>query len=94
MSCLKSLPKKLYGLLLLKFYYNVLHIFTVSSCLLLSFSGDESGDTSSGRSPGTKDLALPPPPRRVPPHHFSPPQVGDDCSSLHLILSFFCFSPL
>ncbi|XP_041792039.1 glypican-5-like [Chelmon rostratus] len=40
-------------------------------------SGDETSDTSSGRSPATKDMAPPPPPRRpVPPHHLSPPQVA------------------
>ncbi|GLD49627.1 glypican-5-like isoform X2 [Lates japonicus] len=39
---------------------------------------DETGDTSSGRSPGTKNVAPPPPPPRrpVPPHHLSPPQVA------------------
>ncbi|XP_075944513.1 glypican-5-like [Anarhichas minor] len=39
-------------------------------------NGDQTGDTSSGRSPVTKDMAPPPPPPRpVPPHHLSPPQV-------------------
>ncbi|XP_032381654.1 glypican-5 isoform X1 [Etheostoma spectabile] len=36
---------------------------------------DETGDTSSGRSPVTKDIARPPR-RFVPPHHLSPPQVA------------------
>ncbi|TMS20034.1 hypothetical protein E3U43_006527 [Larimichthys crocea] len=44
-------------------------------------SGDETGDTSSGRSPATKDMSSPPPPppaarRPVPPHRVSPPQVA------------------
>ncbi|TDH08824.1 hypothetical protein EPR50_G00101900 [Perca flavescens] len=39
-------------------------------------SGVENGDTSSGRSPVTKDIAPPPPRRLVPPHHLSPPQVA------------------
>lgn len=53
--------------------------------VLLSFSGHETGDTSSGHSPATKDVAPPPPRRPAPPHQLSPPQVGHDCSSVPLI---------
>lgn len=57
--------------------------YTVMNCilhcififLLLSFSGEETGDTFSGRSPATKDMA-PPARRPAPPHHLSPPQVA------------------
>ncbi|XP_069560856.1 glypican-5-like isoform X1 [Brachyistius frenatus] len=38
-------------------------------------SGDETGETSSGRSPAPK-VKAPPPRRPVPPHHLSPPQVA------------------
>lgn len=41
-----------------------------------------SGDASSGRSAGTKELA--PARRPVPPHHLPPPQVGHGGSSFHI----------
>ncbi|XP_034557947.1 glypican-5-like [Notolabrus celidotus] len=50
-------------------------------------NGDETGGTSSGHSPETKDMAPSPPRRPVPPHRVSPPQVavrGSACTlSIH-----------
>lgn len=57
---------------------------TVFLCIC---SGDETGDTSSGRSPATKDMAPPPPRRPVPPHNLSPPKVGPFTSLLSFIYS-------
>ncbi|XP_041647651.1 glypican-5-like [Cheilinus undulatus] len=39
-------------------------------------NGDETGESSSGQSPATKDVAPPPPRRPVPPNRLSPPQVA------------------
>ncbi|XP_056235009.1 glypican-5-like isoform X2 [Seriola aureovittata] len=39
-------------------------------------NGDETADSSSGRSPEMKNVAPPPPRRPIPPHHLSPPQVA------------------
>ncbi|XP_063746888.1 glypican-5-like [Eleginops maclovinus] len=39
-------------------------------------NGEETGDTSSGRSPATKNLAPPPPRHPVPPEHLPPPKVA------------------
>lgn len=56
-------------------YYHTALSSLCHVCFCLS--GDDTGDTSSGRSPVTKDVLPPPAPGRpLPPHRLPPPQVS------------------
>lgn len=53
-------------------------------------SGDETSDSSSGRSPEMKNVAPHPPPRRpVPPQQLPPPQVGHGRPCFHSLIRWW-----